>query len=289
MPVTADTYLPFDSGAGADVAEAGWRGMARHWRPSGPLITDLAPADWDVLQPSAGTGRQVLVEAGSAWIAGHYGEWDAQSALDITANTSGSTRVDAIVARVDFVNNTIELDVVEGTPGAGLPALTQDTSEWEILLGSSTLLDDGTTVTVADLRTCVGSSSGTYTPVVRNNTTEGTISAGSSTIRYSRLDDRVTVEAFLVFSAFTGTGTFTMSLPTDAEPLRTSAHNYVGLGYTISSLALTQQYLVRVSDGTPDRVNFVEVYEGSSAATPLLSNMVTTLQVSMSFTYTAAH
>lgn len=153
MPETADQAFPFDAGAGSGVAESQWRSMARHWLPSGPLVTESSAA---ALTPTAGAGLQVLVAAGAVWINGHYGEWDAQSALTIGSNTSGTTRVDAIVARLDTVGNDIELDVVAGTPGAGLPALTQDTSTWEILIGSSTLLTGGSSVSVSDWRVMSG-------------------------------------------------------------------------------------------------------------------------------------
>jgi hypothetical protein len=210
MPVTADSYFPFD---GQEVAEAEWRAMARHWRPSGPLITDLAAADWDVLEPSAGAGLQVLVEPGSAWINGHYAEWETQAALTISANASGSTRVDAIVARLDATANDIELDVVAGTPGAGLPALTQTSSTWEILLGSSTLLNGGSSVTVADLRRCVGYSETTYTPTVRFGSTTATVTSVST--RVIRRDALVHVDAeFTVSNLNSGTGEMSMTLPT---------------------------------------------------------------------------
>jgi hypothetical protein len=135
MPVTADTYQPFDAGDGADVAEAGWRAMARHWAADGVLVTGQAVSDYtDFLAVTAGTGLQVLVSAGEAWVGGHYAEWETQSALTVGSNASGSTRVDVVVARADFVNNDIELDIVAGTPGAGAPALTQNSSTWEIPL-----------------------------------------------------------------------------------------------------------------------------------------------------------
>lgn len=154
MAVIANTYLPFDAGAGSAVAESGWRSMAKHWLASGPLVSGAGGLD--ALKPTAGAGLQVLVALGEAWVQGHWASWTGQSTLTPGANSSGSTRVDAIVIRADFVDNNVELDLVAGTPGAGLPALTQSSSIWEILIGSSTLVSGGSSVTVADLRKLAG-------------------------------------------------------------------------------------------------------------------------------------
>ncbi|MES2405559.1 MAG: hypothetical protein V4567_14660, partial [Pseudomonadota bacterium] len=45
-------------------------------------------------------------------------------------------RIDRVVLRADFVNNNIVLDVLQGTPAVSpaAPALTQNTSIWEISL-----------------------------------------------------------------------------------------------------------------------------------------------------------
>ena len=154
MAVIAGSFLPFDAGAGSAVAESGWRSMAQHWIPPGPLVSGAGILD--ALKPTAGAGLQVLVALGEAWVKGHWASWTGQSALTVASNSSGSTRVDAIVIRADFVNNRLELDLVAGTPGAGIPALTQSSSVWEILIGSSTLVSGGSSVTVADLRKLSG-------------------------------------------------------------------------------------------------------------------------------------
>ena len=158
MPVTANTYIPFDAGAGASVTESGWRSMARHWIPSGVLVTDLAAASWDAeLKVTAGVGLQVSVAAGEAWIRGHYAEWTGSNDLAVGSNSSGSTRVDLVVARAHFVDNDIELDIVAGTPGAGAPALTQNTTMWEIPLAQYSVTNGGTAPTsIVDTRVFTG-------------------------------------------------------------------------------------------------------------------------------------
>lgn len=295
MPVTADTYLPFDAGAGADVAESGWRAMARHWRPSGPLITDLAPADWDVLEPSAGAGLQVLVEPGSAWINGHYAEWETQAELTISANSSGSTRVDAIVARLDATANDIELDVVAGTPGAGLPALTQTSSVWEILLGSSTLTDGGSSVTVADLRKCVGYSETTYTPTVRFGSTAAT--TANLTARVIRRDGLVHVRAAFSLSNLNGgTGNINVSLPVNQRELSatfTQTLSIVGGGSAyVGSLSQIKNALAGIYDSDPDVVWLASLTDSGTSSSVALwdhSDLPATWTVRLDFEYEAAN
>jgi hypothetical protein len=290
MPVTADSYFPFD---GQEVAEAEWRAMARHWRPSGPLITDLAPADWDVLQPSAGAGLQVLVEAGSAWIRGHYAEWESQEALTIGANSSGSTRVDAIVARLDATDNLVELDVVAGTPGAGLPALTQDSSTWEILLGSSTLLNGGSSVTVADLRKCVGYSETTYTPTVSFGATSATLA--NTTTSVVRRDGLVHVRAhFQLSNLNAGTGSFSMTLPSDLRALfSTSTPSNLGGAVAFNGgLSTYKPAFVLGFESTPDRVHLGDPTVTGAASGSLLwneSDLPATWNVRLDFDYEAAN
>lgn len=293
MPVTADTYQPFDAGAGADVAEAGWRAMARHWLPSGPLITDLAPADWDVLEPSAGAGLQVLVEPGEAWIRGHYAEWETQAELTISANASGQTRVDAVVARVDFVNNDIELDIVAGTPGAGIPALTQSSSVWEILLGSSTLLTGGSSVTVADLRSCVGYSAQAWTPTsVRFGSNSASIS--NATGRVIRQDGMVTVRAYFDVDSV-ASGSFNMALPVPMKYVVGTNVQFTPVGSALAretGLGSSRHGVVYIEDTSSGLTHayFADVAEGSGAVLFWDQTEVTTAHsVRVQFTYEAAN
>lgn len=128
MAVTLDTYAPFDAGAGANSMEATWRAMMRHLLSSGPIRGE--DLEFEVFADS--TGMQVKVRTGEAWMRGHWGEGTSTKTLPIAANSSGSTRIDRVVLRLDATNNLIELDVVGGTPGSGVPtALTQNASIWE--------------------------------------------------------------------------------------------------------------------------------------------------------------
>ncbi|MEV8600436.1 hypothetical protein AB0465_11220 [Streptomyces griseoviridis] len=110
------------------------------------------PTDTAVV--SAGVGLNVNVRAnvfasvrGHAWTSG-----TTTVTLPITANASGQTRVDRIVLRLDRSTWTVRARVKEGTPGAGVPTLTQqtgDTGVYEILLANVTVLNGAAAVTVA--------------------------------------------------------------------------------------------------------------------------------------------
>ncbi|WP_435209544.1 hypothetical protein [Streptomyces sp. bgisy034] len=102
---------------------------------------------------TAGTGLSVSVRPevhasvrGHAWSSG-----TSSVTLSITANSSGSTRVDRVVLRLDRSDWTVRAVVKQGTPGAGVPTLTQqtgDTGVYEILLANVTVLNGASSVTV---------------------------------------------------------------------------------------------------------------------------------------------
>ncbi|RDG37970.1 hypothetical protein [Streptomyces corynorhini] len=90
------------------------------------------------------TGLQVTLRAdlwasvrGHAWTSG-----TTAVTLPVPANTSGSTRTDRVVLRLDRSTWTVRAVIKQGTPGAGAPALTQDqsgTGVYEILLAGVTV------------------------------------------------------------------------------------------------------------------------------------------------------
>lgn len=128
----AQTYFPFDAGAGSTVLESQWSKMARQWLTTGVLF------DWlnrlEVYADS--TGMQVKVRTGGAWIQGHFYENDTETTLSIAASNPSNPRIDRVVVRLDWTNNTIGLAVLTGTPAASPtpPNITQSTTIWEISL-----------------------------------------------------------------------------------------------------------------------------------------------------------
>lgn len=110
----------------------------------------------------AGPGLSVDVRAnvygsvrGHAWTSG-----TSTINLPVAANTSGQTRTDRIVLRLDRAAWTVRVVVKQGVPGSGVPALTQqagDVGVYEVLLANVAVLTGGTTVTVTRNERYVGS------------------------------------------------------------------------------------------------------------------------------------
>ena len=137
MATPFDLYEPFDSGPGSNILEDSWRKMARHWLQSGVLRGE----DNDLQVYADSSGIQCKVKTGKAAIRGHHGENTSEKILPLTAFAgigAGKSRLDIVVARGDFLNNVIELDVVTGvaaTTGTQVaPAVTQSATTWELKL-----------------------------------------------------------------------------------------------------------------------------------------------------------
>lgn len=109
------------------------------------------PTDTAVV--SAGSGLSVNVRLGVyASVRGHawYSGTSAVN-LAIGANSSGSTRTDRVVLRLDRSDWTVRAVVKAGTPGSGAPTLTQqtgDTGVYEIPLARVTALNGASGVSV---------------------------------------------------------------------------------------------------------------------------------------------
>lgn len=131
------TYFPFDSGQGANVTENQWSKMAQHWLRTGVIKGFLN--DFQVYADS--TGMRVKVKSGQAWIKGHFFESDAEEVLPIN---TGSKRIDRVIIRLDWTANTIQLAILQGatSPNPVPPALTQNSSRWEISL-AQVFIDSG--------------------------------------------------------------------------------------------------------------------------------------------------
>lgn len=126
---------------------------------------------------TAGTGLNVTVAAGKyanlrgfAWSSG-----STDSTLAIAANSSGSTRIDRVLLRLDRSTWNVRAVVKQGTPGAGAPGLTQDgvfTGVYEIPLALVTVLNGAAAVTVTRQELYIGSRIRPCTTSSRNPTPE---------------------------------------------------------------------------------------------------------------------
>lgn len=149
MAATAmDSYAPFDAGAGANVTEDGWRAMMRRGNIAGVVKGQLL----ELLPFGDSTGMFVKVSTGETVIEGYWGQVASTKTLTIGANVSGSTRLDVVVARAQWANNVVEVDVIQGTPGSGAPSVTRDSTKWEIPLGIVTVINGAATIAAADVK-----------------------------------------------------------------------------------------------------------------------------------------
>ncbi|MFC8658118.1 hypothetical protein ACFUCT_23400 [Streptomyces parvus] len=130
------------------VTDAEYEQMAARFSDNG-VYGD--PSDTPVV--SAGIGLTVDIRPnvdasvrGHAWTSG-----TSTVTLAVAANPSGSTRTDRAVLRLDRSDWTVRAVIKQGTPGSGVPTLTQQTSDtgvYEILLANITVLAGATSLTV---------------------------------------------------------------------------------------------------------------------------------------------
>jgi microcystin-dependent protein len=144
MAVDADAYFPFASGAGQIATVAQWEDYAADLLRDGVILG--AANEHAVLADS--TGMQVKVPTGRVCIRGHRGVLTSQKTLGISANASGNTRIDRVVARLDVTNSKIVYDVLAGTPSGApvAPALTQTSTTWELALAQVAVPPSDTTI-----------------------------------------------------------------------------------------------------------------------------------------------
>ncbi|WP_431040077.1 hypothetical protein [Streptomyces sp. P9-1] len=196
---------------------------------------DGKPSDAAVV--TASTGLNVTVRAGVyATLRGHaWTSGTSNVTLAVGANSSGQTRTDRVVLRLDRSDWTVRAVVKAGTPGAGAPALTQstgDTGTYEIPLADVTVLNGAASVTVTRRELWVGSRVRPCTSSSRNpaptvgemclETDTGMVRMwdGASWVTIRRTDDTANVDVTL--SAWTPTGSSVLERRGDICVLRTA-------------------------------------------------------------------
>lgn len=108
------------------------------------------------VQAATPADTTVRVQTGAALVQGIWYLNDADLTVSIAANASGSTRIDIVVLEADYTAQTVRVDVVQGTPAAGVPALTQSAGTiWQIPLAYLTLASGFTSIAssaITDMR-----------------------------------------------------------------------------------------------------------------------------------------
>lgn len=151
----------------------------------------LGATDLDVTQRGAGANMSVDVAAGKCLVSdaqtivGLYPfVSDATTNLAIASNSSGSTRIDIIVARVKDTeyadaSNAKTIEVVQGTAGAGVPA----TPTRCLKLAEVTVANGATSITnanIAESRVWAGVGLGPRGQLAQGTTTSTGSIAGSA-------------------------------------------------------------------------------------------------------------
>lgn len=104
------------------------------------------------VQATDPASKSVEITLGAGYVQGVYYRSTADETETIDDNTSGSTRYDRIVLRMDWANERVRLAVLKGTPGGGSPALTQTAGVlWEISLAVIELANGFSTIADGDI------------------------------------------------------------------------------------------------------------------------------------------
>lgn len=104
------------------------------------------------LIPSAIASMNVRIGPGEAFIQGFQYKNDANVDVAIGANSSGSTRIDIVILKLDRTANTLILTVKAGTPGAGAPALTQVAGgTWEFPIANITVANGASSIVTGNI------------------------------------------------------------------------------------------------------------------------------------------
>lgn len=135
----AEESVPFDTGPGSIVDEAGWRRMARGFARDGMI---LALTNEAMISASGGASVTRAACPVGAIVDGFHYRDIAASTKAVTANSSSNPRRDRAVLRLDPAANKVSWEIKLGAPGVNPapPGLTQDRAGiWEVSLGSWTM------------------------------------------------------------------------------------------------------------------------------------------------------
>lgn len=152
----AESSWPTVAGSRA-VDDSQWELMTSGFAPDGIIgaVTDTTVVYGD------STGRQVKVRASKLAVVAGAG-WSSGASdftLSIAANSSGSTRTDTIVLRRSRTTWAVTATIIQGTPGAGAPALVRNAKgsaagSWDIPLATVTVVNGAVTIASSDVTNC---------------------------------------------------------------------------------------------------------------------------------------
>src|SRR4051812_15720242 len=152
MAVALTAYAPFDAGPGASNTESRWRDLHRYIRGTDTARNGvLRGIGNEALVYGDSTGLWVKVKAGEFWAEGHWGQTTTDITVPVTPNSSGSTRVDRVVCRANYVTNQLEFDCVAGASPTTPPARTNNANQYELSLASVSVANGAATIAAANV------------------------------------------------------------------------------------------------------------------------------------------
>lgn len=145
------------SGDAGPYSSGDWQDVWQSWFGQNKANRGVLRGVDNELQVAASSpaDTNVNVPTGAAQVAGIWYYSNASVPVAITSNSSGSTRIDIIVLEADYTAQTVRITVVQGTPAAGLPALTQTALIYQIPLAYLTLSTGFTSIpnsVITDMR-----------------------------------------------------------------------------------------------------------------------------------------
>lgn len=169
-----------DAGAYSD---ANWQKLYQYIIGVGGLRANVGPLLGSGTQPYEGlavqaqnpTTASIDVLSGGALVQGIAYLNDGTETFVITANASGNARIDTVILRADYAQQTVRLAVLPGTPAASPvpPTLTQSLGiMWEIPLADIAVANGFTSISQGNItprHEWVNAASGLYLDNVLNN------------------------------------------------------------------------------------------------------------------------
>lgn len=123
---------------------------------------------------------KVRVAIGKAWVKGYFYQNTTPKTFFVDVeNTSGKSRIDSVVLRLDLTNRKLVTVLKKGTAAVNptAPTLTQSTNVYELALADIKVVGGSTKITQADITDCrFGSKCGVVSGVVDQIDTEGLFS-----------------------------------------------------------------------------------------------------------------
>jgi hypothetical protein len=132
MSVNVDRLFGFDSPTQL-MTETLWQ---RLWQLAAGDGVYMESSSSLAVTPSSPAQMNVVVLPGAAWVGGAYAEITTPKTLSIATAPASGSRIDRVVLRRNNATNTVELGVVQGTPGSSPtpPSLTRTGDIFEISL-----------------------------------------------------------------------------------------------------------------------------------------------------------